>query len=355
MVGGRTDEFAWVWRWDGMQEELAAANQMVQWMTGKWISHAIYAAAKLSIADILQDGEKTLVELAERTSTHAPSLYRLLRALASIGIFRESAPGSFQSTELGDLLRSGAMRAASLMMHSDWHDQAWAQLLHSIRTGESAFEKAHGAPLFDWLSNRPEAGEVFSAAMTAGKAYRDHGIAENYDFASAAYVVDIGGGHGSLMISILERHPHLSGAIADLAQVAEGAKLAIENAGLSKRCQIVACDFFDRVPEGGDVYILAHIMHDWDDCDCHRILESCVRSMKRDGRVLLVESLMSPTNAPDRLKWLDLEMLVLTHGGRERTAEEYRLLLRSAGLDMTGVIVTGGSRVIMEARLGELG
>src|SRR5262245_12425826 len=135
-----------------MQNDLAAVQQMAQWITGKWISHAIHAAATLSIADRLRDGEKSLEELAEATDTHAPSLYRLLRALSSIGIFRECSPRRFASTELGDLLQAGAMRAGCLMAHSEWHDRAWANLLHSVKTGESAFERAHGAPLFDWLS-----------------------------------------------------------------------------------------------------------------------------------------------------------------------------------------------------------
>lgn len=336
----------------GMEDDLAAAQQMVQWMSGKWIGHALHVAAKLGIADILQDGDKSLEELAGSTNTHAPSLYRLLRALISIGIFRESAAGRFQSNKLGDLLRTGSMREAALMMHSDWHDQAWAQLLHSVRTGESAFEKAHGLPLFDWLSSHPEAAETFSGAMSAGRAYREHGIAEKYDFASLERVVDVGGAHGSLMISILQRHPHLRGVIADLPQVAEGARQAVEGAGLSDRCEVVPCNFFESLPEGGDAYIFAHIMHDWGDRDCQRILECCVRAMKPEARVLLVESIMRPASVPERLKWLDLEMLVLTHGGRERTEEEYRRILAAAGLAMTGVTETGASRVIMEARLG---
>jgi len=335
-----------------MANDLAAAQQLAQWISGKWISQAIYVAAELSIADVLASGDKSVEQLAEATHTHAPALHRLLRALASIGIFRECAPQRFESTPLGDLLRTGAMRAACIMAHSSWHDQAWAQFLHSVRTGESAFEKAHATPLFDWLGSNPEAAGVFNEAMAAGKNYRDFGIAEHYEFERFERMVDVGGGHASLAISILQKHPGLQAVIADLPQVTEGAKLAIQNAGLSARCRVVPCDFFEHVPAQGDLYVLAHVLHDWSDERCLQILANCRKAMPSHGKLLLVEALLLEGNQPDRLKWLDLEMLVLTSGGRERSEQEYRRLLAAAGFELTRTLVTGGSRSIIEACVG---
>ena len=188
--------------------------------------------------------------------------------------------------------------------------------------------------------------------MTSGKAYRDHGVAEHYDFTPFSCVVDVGGGHGSLMISILTQHPVLKGVIADLQPTLEGAKQALQDAGLAERCRVVPTDFFDSVPEGGDVYVLAHVIHDWSDELSQKILSNCGRAMGKNGRLLLVESLMPEDNAPDRLKWLDLEMLVLTNGGRERTVDEYRSLLSSTGFELTRVVSTGGSRSVIEAVVG---
>jgi hypothetical protein len=328
---------------------LRPADQIAQWITGKWISHAIYVAAKLSIADLLADGEQSLEFLAARTGSHAPSLYRLLRALASIGIFRESSPQRFESTPSGDLLRVDAMRAACLLAHSEWHDRAWSELHHSVQTGESAFQHAHQAPLFDWLSQHPAENELFSQAMTAGKLHHDSAIVENYDFSQATRLVDVGGGHGSLVIAILNKYPQLSAIIADVAQVAAGARQAISRAALQTRCEVVTCDFFSSVPAGGDVYMLSHVLHDWDDDSCQRILSSCRVALGPHAKLLLVESIVASGDQPDRIKWLDLEMLVLTSGGRERTADEYERLLGSAGLRMDRIVRTNGRRDVIEA------
>jgi C-methyltransferase len=298
----------------------------------------------------------TVEELAERTGTHPPSLYRLLRALAGIGVFVEADGRRFASNELGALLQTGRMRAGCLMMHSRWHDRAWGELLHSVQTGESGFERAHGEPLFSWLESRPDEARIFNDAMTAGKAYRDRGVAEAFDFVDAGTVVDVGGGHGSLLISILTRYPHLHGTLVDLPGALDGARAAIQQAGLTARCEVRVGDFFEQLPTGADVYLLAHILHDWDDEHCRRILDACGRSMRPDSKLLLIESPMSESDGPDRLEWLDLEMLVLTSGGRERTATEYGQLLQSAGFRMLGITPTSGSRSVIQAeRVAALG
>ncbi|HKP64414.1 MAG TPA: methyltransferase [Polyangiales bacterium] len=327
------------------------AEQLAKWITGKWISHSIHAAARLSIADLLADGDKSLTELAEATNTHAPSLYRLLRALASIGIFRESSPRHFASTPVGDLMRSEAMRAACLLAHSSWHDRAWAELFYSLKTGSSAFEHVYGDKLFNWLNQHPEENELFSQAMTAGKLHHDAAIMSHYDFSGVRRVVDVGGGHGSLVISLLRRHAHLSAIIGDVAQVAAGAREQVRLAELQARCEVVTCDFFSSVPAGGDLYMLSHVLHDWDDDTCIQILSNCRAAMHPQASLLVIESIVAPGDQADRVKWLDLEMLVLTPGGRERTAEEYARLLRCAGLRLNRTIRTHGRRDIIEATL----
>jgi hypothetical protein len=327
------------------------ADQLAQWITGKWISHAIYAAAKLALADLLTDGERSLSDLAAATGTHAPSLYRLLRALASIGIFHETTPGHFTSTPIADLLRRDAMRDACLLAHSGWHDRAWSELLYSLKTGAPAFERVHGTPLFDWLSQHPEENDLFGRAMTAGKLHHDSAIVHHYDFSGVTRVVDVGGGHGSLVVSILNKYQHISAVIADLAQVTEGARQVVGKAGLQARCEVVTCDFFVSVPKGGDVYLLSHVLHDWEDDACVRILSTCRASMRPHTKLLLIESMIAADNRPDRAKWLDLEMLVLTPGGRERTEAEFDRLLRSAGLRINRIVCTHARRDVIEAVL----
>lgn len=325
------------------------ALELVQWLTGKWVSRAIHAAAELSLADVLADGALDLDELARRTRTHPPSLYRLLRALSDLGLFRECSPQRFELTERGALLKQDQMRAACLMAHSPWHDAAWDDLLHSVRTGQSGFERAHGQPMFAWFADHPDAARVFDGALSAGKAYRDRGIADCYDFSSCSQLVDVGGGQGSLVLSLLERYPKLSAVVADLPHVIASTRVAIERAGLADRCRVIACDFFEAVPEGADAYVLAHVLHDWDDGACRRILECCRKAMGPAAKLLIIEGIIPVDGSQSRLKWLDLEMLVLTQGGRERTAAEYRVLLQSSGFELSRIAATSGSRCVLEA------
>ncbi|HTV18592.1 MAG TPA: methyltransferase [Polyangiaceae bacterium] len=327
-----------------------AAMQVAEYMSGAWKSRAIHAAASLGVADALEGGPLALAELAAQIGCHPPSLYRLLRALSTIGIFEERSPGEFATTALGRCLGSRAMRDSCLMLNADWHEAAWRQLVHSVRTGSPGFERAHGEPLFSWLDRHPDASDLFNRAMAAGRSYRDAGIADAYDFSTASVLVDVGGGHGTLLLSILRQQPRLRGVIADLPSVVAAAQTAIDVAGVRERCSVAGIDFFAAVPAGGDVYLLAHVIHDWDDAAARRILENCAAAMRPGGRVLLVENVLPADAAPSRTHWLDLEMLVLTSGGRERTEAEFRALVESAGLELVGVTPTAGSRALIETR-----
>jgi SAM-dependent methyltransferase len=335
---------------EGAPIDPSAAQQVAEYISGTWKSQAIHAAAALGIADLLSQQALSVRELSETLGCHAPSLQRLLRALSTLGIFEEASPGVYRSTSLGRCLENGAMRDAYLMMHSDWHDAAWKQLIHCIRTGESGFEKAHGTGLFAWLSGQPEASQLFSRAMTAGRAYREVGIAEAYEFSNANLVVDVGGGHGSLLVSILRAHAHMRGILCDLPDVAAIASAQIASVGMQDRCSAIGIDFFAGVPAGGDVYLLAHVVHDWPDDVARKILENCAAVMAPNGRILLVENILPGDNSPSRTHWLDLEMLVMTSGGRERTQRDFSDLLSSSGLEFVRVIPTPGSRTIIEAK-----
>lgn len=324
--------------------------QVAEYMSGAWKSRAIHAAAALGVADLLENGPLALGELAARLDCHPASLYRLLRALTTIGIFEQRSPGVFATTSLGRCLGSGAMRDSCLMLNADWHEAAWRELVHSVRTGAPGFERAHGEPLFTWLDRHPDASDLFNRAMAAGRSYRDAGVADAYDFSTASVLVDVGGGHGTLLLSILRAHPRLRGVLADLPSVVAAARAPIDSAGLQDRCSISGVDFFASVPAGGDVYLLAHVIHDWGDAAARRILENCAAAMRPGGRVLLVENVLPADDAPSRTHWLDLEMLVLTSGGRERTEAEFRALVEGAGLELVRLTPTAGSRALLELR-----
>lgn len=330
--------------------EPQAAMKVAELMSGAWKSRAIHAAAMLRLADLLKERPLRLCELAERSGCHAASLLRLLRALASIGIFEEQAPGLFATTGLGRCLESNAMRDVTLMMHADWHDAAWGELVHALRTGESGFAKAHGKDLFSWLASHAEGAELFSRAMTSGRAHREVGVAAACDLSQAKLVVDVGGGHGSLLLSLLEANPHIKGMLCDLPHVASEAQRQIEKAGMQERCSAVGADFFRDVPRGGDAYVLAHVIHDWSDEASGRILGNCASAMVPEGRIWLVENILPANNSPSRAQWLDLEMLVMTPGGRERTERDFGELAASSGLTLISVRPTEGSRAVIELK-----
>ena len=327
--------------------ELPPKAQLMRFIVGRWISKPIYAAARFGIADILADGPKTIEELAEETQTHACSLYRVMRALASVGIFSESNDGTFSLTPMAEGLKTGALRSEAIMFNAEYSDRAWLRFLDSIKTGEAAFPIAHGKPLTEWLVDHSDEARTFNEANAFKAATSHRAIVDSYDFSGIETLTDIGGGTGSLMIEILKANPNMEGIAADLPAVIEQATKTISDRGLQDRCKTVTCNFFERVPQWSDAYLLSHVLHDWPDDKCIDILSNCRKAMKPESRLLIVEMIVPLGDAPSVAKLLDLEMMVMT-GGKERTEEEYKTLLEESGLKHIRTIPTQESISVLE-------
>lgn len=315
------------------------------------LNRALYAAAKLGIADFLRDGPKSSDDLAKATNAHPGALYRLLRALASGGVLSESKDRRFALTRIGSLLRSdaqGSMRGWVTFSGEPFYLQAWQEILYTIRTGKPAWEKVHGMPVFDYFARHPDVAAIFDAAMTSLSGWEAPAIVEAYDFSRFHTLVDVGGGHGRLLLTILKANPKLRGILYDQPHVVEGAHETIGAEGLTRRCEVVEGSFFESVPAGSDGYILKYIIHDWDDEHSIKILRNCRRAMNLGAKLLLVETIIPGPEKPDIAKIADLEMLVLL-GSRERTKEEYGTLLREAGLRLTRIVPTREALGIIEA------
>lgn len=313
---------------------------LLQMLTGFWMSQAIYVAAKLGIADLVKDGPRASDALAQATGAHAPSLYRLLRMLASAGIFAEDDQRRFGLTPLAQCLVDGpgSQRAAALMMGEE-HYRSWGELEYSIRTGKIAFDNIFGKPVFEFLSQHPDKAKIFDAAMVGVHGHETQAMLDAYDFTGIGTLVDIGGGNGSVLCATLKRYPSLRGILYDLPGVIERAKETIAQAGLSDRCQAQSGSFFEKVPPGGDAYVMRHIIHDWTDEQSLVILGHCRKVMGPNARLLLVESVIPPGNGPSFAKQLDLNMLVIP-GGKERTEAEYGKLFQAAGFRLVRIVPT---------------
>ena len=335
-----------------MNQVSSPSADLRRMIVGYRLSQAIYVAAKLGIADLLKDGPRDAEDLAASAKAHGPSLYRILRLLASEGIFEELEEGRFGLTPLAEMLRSDApesFRARAIFDAEEWNWRAWGNLLHSAETGQPAFDHAFGMPTFDYLARNPEAAGRFDALMAEQTGTVAEAVAEVYDFSGMESVVDVGGGYGALLAAILRASPHLRGVLVDLPHTVEGARPRLEEAGVADRCETVAGDFFHSVPPGGSAYVLKYILHDWNDDQCVTILENCRKGMSDEARLLVIELLIAPGNAADYGKYLDLNMLVLTTG-RERTREEYAGLFKTAGFELSRVVPTGRDLCIIEGK-----
>ncbi|UCC83472.1 MAG: methyltransferase [Gemmatimonadota bacterium] len=319
------------------------------------LSQCVYVAAKLGIADLLKDGPKSSDELAAATQVHARSLYRILRALAGFGIFVEDEGRRFALNPMAEPLRSdvpGSVRGWTIMRGEDFLWQPWGQILHSVRTGESAFVHLYGKNGWEYFAEHPEASAIFDDAMRSLSAQKFHAVAEAYDFSGVDSIVDAGGGNGGLMTAILTSNPHMNGIVAELPHVVESARENIDAAGLSDRCSCVAIDMLEAVPDGADAYIMANVIQGFDDERGVRTLGNCRRAMKEGGRVLVVEMIVPGPSEPHLSKLADIEMLVHTDGGRERTKQEYQALYEAAELRVTRVIPTDSPWSIVEGVAG---
>jgi hypothetical protein len=321
----------------------------MQLITGIWATQAMYIACKLSLLDHLAAGVRSADELAGLVQAQPRPLYRLMRALATFGVLHENEEGRFSLTPVGESLRTdapGSLRWLSLyLVEAEW--EAWRQALHSVRSGETAIQHLVGQPLFAHLQRRPDLQELFSKAMAGMAQQLSTAVGEAYDFSRARTIVDVGGGHGGLMIHLLRSNPDARGIVFDLPHVVEAAVAACDDA-LRNRCQFVAGSFFDTIPAGGDLYLMSYIIHDWNDEHAVEILTRCSEAMDTGSRLLVIENVLPVAGVPSFGKLLDVEMLVIA-GGQERTEEEYRGLLLRSGLEVSRVIPTAVPQSIIEA------
>jgi hypothetical protein len=319
-------------------------------VNGFQLSQAISAAAMLGIADLLAAGPRSSDDLATATDANPDSLYRLLRALASAGVLVEGDGRLFALTALGACLRSDAPEpVASWAEHvgQPYFRQAWANLLHSVRTGESAFRAAHGVDAWEYRNEHTQEGEIFDRAMTDMARTAIRAVLEVYDFGRFGTVVDVGGGHGALLAAVLDRHPGMQGVLFDQPQVVAGAGPMLEEAGVADRCRVEGGSFFDSVPDGGDAYVLKSILHDWDDPDATTILRNCRHAMSEGGALLVIERDLGPANETPDAKLSDLNMLVVL-GGRERQIDEYGALFEAAGFRLVDAVPTAAGLSVIE-------
>jgi hypothetical protein len=332
--------------------QAAAAQLLTQLATGHMVASALQVVLRLGIPDWLARGPRTAAELAHAAGVREDGLYRVLRALASVGVFAETSSRRFALTAAGEVLVSGApgsMRDMALWVTSPFHFRVYAELMHSVQTGHPAAEKVTGMPVFEYFRTQPELSEIFNDAMTNLSEVVVRVVLDVYDFSGIGVLVDVAGGHGAVLTTILNAYPRMRGVLFDLDHVVAGAWPLIEAMGVNDRCRTESGDFFKAVPVGGDAYIMKHIIHDWDDERAIAILRNIRTAMGgKRGRVILLESVLQPGNAPDFGKIIDLEMMVMP-GGRERTADEFRRLFASAGFAMTRVIPTESPLSIVEA------
>jgi len=316
-----------------------------------WKARAVYAMAQLSLADLITAGRRSANELAAATRMHGGALLRLLRALASCGLLTETEPRRFALTPLGAALKAdapGAARAAVLTLAGDWQWKAWDNFLYSLATGEPGLGRAFGRNLFDYLAANPRDGADFNAAMVGMHGGDGPALAAAYDFTPLRTVADLGGGTGTLLSAVLEANQHLRGALIDLPATVPDARRFIEGRGLSQRCEVTAGDFFKMVPTGYDAHVLAHVLHDWADEQSVLILRNCRQALPSHGRLLIVDAVLPPGDAPHPGKLMDLLMLTVT-GGVERTAEEFATLLLTGGFEMRRIIPISSGQSVVEA------
>lgn len=334
-----------------MAKKLLPAEVMRNLTIGYWVARLIHVAAKLGLADLLKKGPRPLEDLATAAGVQPEPLYRVLRALASVGIFTETKGRRFKLTPLATTLQTGvagSMHAWALMINENWGWDSWKELLSGVQTGEVPFVKTHGVQIFEYLEKHPADLEVFGQSMTSISRIENPAVVAAYKFSGIRTLVDVAGGHGSLLAMILKANPRLRGVLFDRSPVITRAESDqhLTAKGIKKRCRFESGDFFEAVPKGGDAYLMKYILHDWNDEACVKILTNCRTAMNDKGKVLVVDNVITPGNDPSWGKLLDIQMLII--GGRERTKEEFATLFTAARLKLTRVVSTKCSLSIIE-------
>lgn len=326
-------------------------DELWRLINGYRVSQALHAVAVLEVADHLSAGPRSISELAGACSADESSLYRLLRAVASIGVLEELPDRQFRLTEMGERLRSdvpGSLAGWARFIGRPYYWRSWSRLVDAVRSGGHAFRMEHGTDVWSYRREHAEEGVIFNAAMNAVSEQVAAAVVAAHDFSRYRLVVDVGGGGGRLIAAILQGNPGLRGVLFDMPHIAVDSRRFIEGFGVADRCELVGGSFFESVPAGGDAYILKSILHDWYDEDCLRILASCRAAMTPDARLLLVEPIVEPPNQGRETKFSDLNMFVAA-GGRERTLDEWRSLLERARFVLLGSAPAGGAHVIEAA------
>ena len=314
------------------------------------VSRAVHVAAELDLSGHLREGGKDCAQLAALCGAHAPTLYRLMRMLVSHGVFGETND-CFSNNELSDLLRSDvprSMRATARMFGADFQWSSAQALIHSVQTGEPAFQHVFGDELFNYLSHHPDKAQIFDEAMVGGSDLINRAIIDAYDFSGFTTLIDVAGGYGSTLCAILHAHPNLKGTLFDLPHLAAKAEAFVESKGLLDRCSVVSGTFLESVPKDADAYFMKHIVHDWDDERCLQLLHNCYVAMPAHAKLLVCEKILPEGNDSAHTRNLDLVMLLNTPGGRERTEPEYRALFEKTGFRLTRAIPTKVENWILE-------
>ncbi len=325
--------------------------QLMHMIHGSRITQLIYVAAKLRIADLLDEGPKNTQEIAQIVGAHPRALYRVMRALSGLGIFSEDEVGYFHMTQLAKPLKTGvpdSLAGYAIMVGEPWSWSVEGELLYSVRTGKPAFAHVHGMDVHDYMNRNIEVTKQFNEAMTSFSSHELEPILNAYDFSQHKTVVDVGGGHGALLAEILKINPEMQGKLFDLRAADEAAISIMEKQGVRKRCELVPGNFFRSAPGGGDAYIFKRVIHDWDDDNALAILKVCHKAMSDKSRLLIIERLITIGNEPSFGKLVDISMLTIS-GGLERSEPEFRMIIERAGFKITNIIQTRCPLSIIEA------
>ncbi len=322
---------------------------ILQLVNGILVSGAVSCLAQLGIPDLVEAAPQSADELAKQIGANPGALYRLMRATASVGVLSEGPDGKFSQTPMSAVLCTNAtpsLRALAIMTGREWHARGWAHLEYCVRTGNPAMQQIYGVPNFEYLKQNPEEARIFNDAMSNVSTIDSPAVADAYNFSGIRSIVDIAGGHGLLLATILDRNPHLQGTLYEMPHVLEGAKSGPLKPVMD-RCTLASGDMFSSVPAGADAYIMKHIIHDWPDDRCVQILNACRKGVNPGGKLLVVDSVIQPGNDFSPGKFLDLQMMVFP-SGCERTEKQFRDLFASAGWRLTRIIPTAAQDAIVE-------
>jgi hypothetical protein len=320
-----------------------------QILNGAHVAGAVSCLAQLGIPDLVDAAPMSAEELAKQIGANPHALYRLMRATACVGVLTEGPDGKFSQTPMSAVLRSSAtpsLRDFAIMTGREWHNRGWSHLEYCVRTGKQAMEQIYGAPIFEFLKQHPDEAQIFNRAMTELSMIDAPAVAEAYNFDGIRTLVDIAGGHGLLLATILQRHPHLQGTLYEMPHVLEGARGGPLKP-VMERCTLASGDMFSSVPAGADAYIMKHIIHDWPDDRCVQLLKACRKGVNPGGRLLVVDCVIQPGNDFSPGKFLDLQMMIFP-SGCERTEKQFRDLFAAAGWRLNRIIPTAAPDSVVE-------